>query len=53
MNIVIVRAFVKLREVLASHRRLAVRIGKLDATQKLKQPLPGRRARIGFYPGQK
>src|SRR5580704_18009524 len=79
MNIVIMRAFVKLREVLASHRSLAAKIGKLDATQKghasilaivikdietlakgvakeferLKQPAPSRRARIGFYPGQK
>jgi len=79
MNIVIMRAFVKLREVLASHRSLAVKIGKLGATQKdhasilaivikdienlakgvarefekLKQPPPRRRARIGFYPGPK
>jgi len=34
MNIVIMRAFVKLREVLASHRSLAAKIGKLDAVQK-------------------
>jgi hypothetical protein len=34
MNIVIMRAFVKLREVLASHGSLAVKIGKLDATPK-------------------
>jgi hypothetical protein len=79
MNIVIMRAFVKLREVLASHRSLAAKIGKLDAVQKdhasiltivikdienlakgvakefekLKQPPPSRRARIGFYPSQK
>jgi hypothetical protein len=79
MNIVLMRAFVKLREVLASHRSLAAKIAKLDATQKghasilaivikdietlakgvakeferLKQPAPSRRARIGFYPGQK
>jgi hypothetical protein len=79
MNIVIMRAFVKLREVLASHRSLAAKIAKLDAVQKdhasiltivikdienlakgvakefekLKQPPPSRRARIGFYPSQK
>jgi hypothetical protein len=34
MNIVIMRAFVKLREVLASHRSLAAKIQKMDATQK-------------------
>jgi hypothetical protein len=34
MNIVIMRAFVKLREVLASHRSIAAKIGKMDAVQK-------------------
>ena len=34
MNILIIRAFVKLREVLASHKDLANRIEKLEATQK-------------------
>jgi hypothetical protein len=79
MNIVIMRAFVKLREVLASHRSLAAKIGKMDAVQKdhasilaivikdieslakgmarefekLRQPPPRRKARIGFYTGQK
>ena len=34
MNIVIIRAFVKLREVLASHKDLARKIGEVEATQK-------------------
>ena len=34
MSIVIVRAFVKLREMLASHKDLATRMEKLEATQK-------------------
>ena len=34
MNIVIIRAFVKLREVLASHKDLARKIEHLSATQK-------------------
>jgi hypothetical protein len=34
MNIVIIRAFVKLRQILASHTALARRIEKLEATQK-------------------
>jgi hypothetical protein len=34
MSILIVRAFVKLREVLASHKDLARKIEKLDAAQK-------------------
>ena len=34
MSILIVRAFVKLREVLASHRGLARKIEKLEGTQK-------------------
>src|ERR1700722_2674540 len=34
MNIVIVRAFVKLRQILASHTALARRIEKMEATQK-------------------
>ena len=34
MSILIVRAFVKLREVLASHRDLARKIEKLEGTQK-------------------
>ena len=34
MSILIVRAFVKLREVLASHKDLARKIEKLEATQK-------------------
>jgi hypothetical protein len=33
MNILIIRAFVKLREILATHRELAARIGKLEMTQ--------------------
>src|ERR1700682_1858568 len=34
MNIIIIRAFVKLREVLASHKDLARKIEELSATQK-------------------
>jgi len=64
MNIVIIRAFVRLRQVLASHRDLARKIEQLDATQrqhstvlvdvvkeinKLKQPRrQPRKPRIGF-----
>ena len=33
MNILIIRAFVKLREVLATHKDLAARIEKIEATQ--------------------
>jgi hypothetical protein len=62
MNILIVRAFVKLREVLASNKELGIRIEKLEAAQErhtsiiaavvdeirqLKQPRPSK-ARIGF-----
>ncbi|MGA2588300.1 MAG: ORF6N domain-containing protein [Bryobacteraceae bacterium] len=64
MNIVIIRAFVKLREVLATHKDLAARMEKLEAAQKqhgsiiavvveeikkLKQPSPTPpKRRIGF-----
>ena len=34
MNILIIRAFVKLRELLASHKALAAKIEKLDAGQR-------------------
>jgi phage regulator Rha-like protein len=34
MNILIVRAFVKMRELLASHKDLAARVEKLEAAQK-------------------
>ncbi|MEO8096377.1 MAG: ORF6N domain-containing protein [Acidobacteriota bacterium] len=34
MNILIVRVFVKIREMLASHRHLAARVEKLEGTQK-------------------
>lgn len=34
MNILIMRAFVKLRELLATHKDLAQRVEKLEATQK-------------------
>jgi ORF6N domain len=34
MNIIIIRAFVKLREVLATHKDLARKIDQLSATQK-------------------
>ena len=63
MNILIIRAFVKLREVLASHKDLAARMEKLEATQKqhgavialvvdeikkLKSPPATPKPRIGF-----
>jgi len=65
MNIVIIRAFVKLREVVASHKELARKVGRLDATQKrqgsiilgvveeikrLQQGPPVTKRRIGFLP---
>src|SRR5438132_1343702 len=34
MNILIVRAFIKLRDLLATHKDLAARMEKLEATQK-------------------
>ena len=34
MNILVIRAFVRLREILASHKELAERMEKLEATQK-------------------
>ena len=65
MNIVIIRAFVKLREVVASHKELARKVSRLDATQKrqgsiilavveeikrLQQGPPVTKRRIGFLP---
>jgi hypothetical protein len=38
MSILIVRAFVKMREILASHKDLAARVEKLDAAQKSTVP---------------
>jgi len=65
MNIVIIRAFVRLRQVLASHKDLARKIEQLEATQrqhgtvlvavvkeihKLKQPRrKPTKPRIGFF----
>ena len=34
MNILIIRAFIKLRDMLATHKDLAIRMDKLEATQK-------------------
>ena len=34
MNILIIRAFVRMRELLANHKDLAARVGKLEAAQK-------------------
>jgi hypothetical protein len=64
MNILIIRAFVKIRELLASHKDLAERVEKLEASQenhasvitllaeeidRLKEPLPvPPTGRIGF-----
>jgi hypothetical protein len=64
MNIIIMRAFVRLREALATHKDLAQKIEQLEGTQKkhasiivavveeigkLKQPPRHRKTRIGFY----
>ena len=63
MSILIVRAFVKIRELLASHKDLAARVEKLEASQKrhgsvinilaeeindIKQPPTPPKRRIGF-----
>src|SRR5437016_3090004 len=64
MNILVIRAFVKLREILATHRELALRMEKVEVTQTrhasvidilieeigdLKSlPSPPPRRRIGF-----
>ncbi|PYT31177.1 MAG: hypothetical protein DMG57_06115 [Acidobacteria bacterium] len=68
MSIVIIRAFVRLRGLLATHKALARRIEQLEATQqehgsnivavveeikKRKQPPRRPKTRIGFYTGQK
>ena len=66
MSILIIRAFVKMRELLASHKNLAARVEKLEASQKrhasvinllaeeiddLKRPpAEPARRRIGFRP---
>jgi hypothetical protein len=67
MNILIIRAFVRLREVLASHKDLARRVEQIEATQKehvsvivavvkeikqLKRTPRQRRLRIGFVTGE-
>ena len=65
MSVLIVRAFVKMRELLASHKDLAARIEKLEASQQhhasvinlladeideLKQPSPvPPKRRMGFH----
>src|SRR6185436_11323203 len=64
MNIVIIRAFVRLRELLASHKDLAEKVQQLETTQKqhgsvivavvqeikkLKKTPRRRKSRIGFY----
>lgn len=66
MNIVIIRAFLKLRAVLATHQDLADRIQEIEATQrehsslivtvvkeirKLKQSPRRKKPSIGFYTG--
>jgi len=62
VNIAIMRAFVKLREILASHRDLARRLDEMeskydgqfkavfDAIRELMRPPDKPRARIGFRP---
>jgi hypothetical protein len=69
MNILIIRAFVKLRELLATHKDLAARIEKIEAAQvrhasvieilaeeidSLKEvPPEPEKERIGFAGGRK
>ena len=68
MNIIIMRAFVRPREVLATHKDLAQKIDQLEATQKehgsiivavvqeikkLRQPPRRRKPRLGFYSDDK
>ena len=65
MSVFVVRAFVKLREVLATHRELSVKLAELEhrmdthdraiqqlfnAIKKLMQPVAPVRRRIGFDP---
>jgi len=66
MSILIIRAFVRMRELLASHKNLAARVEKLESSQKrhasvinilaeeiedLKRPSPEPpKRRIGFRP---
>jgi hypothetical protein len=62
VNIAIMRAFVKLREILASHHKLAQKLEEMeskydaqfsavfDAIRQLMQPPPKPRRRIGFAP---
>jgi hypothetical protein len=64
VNIAIMRAFVKLREMLASHRELAQRLEEMeerydaqfkdvfDAIRELMEPPEKPRSRIGFRPGE-
>ncbi|MEP6962926.1 MAG: ORF6N domain-containing protein [Acidobacteriota bacterium] len=67
MNILIIRAFVKIRELLASHRHLAARVEKLEGTQRqhdsiislladeideMKRIPDAPKRRIGFRSGQ-
>lgn len=67
MNILIIRAFIKLRDLLATNKGLAERMEKLEATQERhasvitflaeeieqikEQPEPPPKHRIGFHPG--
>jgi len=58
MNILIIRAFVKLREVLATHRELARKMEQLERTQKdhaavLSIVVTRRKPRIGFITAQR
>jgi len=65
VNIAIMRAFVKLREMLASHRDLARRLDEMekqydaqfkmvfDAIRELMKPAPGPSRKIGFLRGRR
>ncbi len=65
VNIEIMRAFVRLRQILASHKELARKLEELekkydaqfkvvfDAIRELMTPPEPKRRRIGFLPGQK
>jgi hypothetical protein len=67
MSVLVVRAFVKLREILAAHRQLAVKLAELerklsthdqkimvlfDAIRELMAPPEKKRRRIGFKAGE-
>lgn len=69
VNIAIMRAFVRLREMLGTNRRLAAKLAEMERTleghdvaigslfaamrQLLASPKPGHARKIGFHPGNR